>query len=207
MTSEMAKAGADAAVVITPSYFKAKMNNSALIQHFEAVADASPIPVILYSVPANTTLDLAPEAVAKLSGHPNIIGMKDSGGDITKMGKMVHETKTQEFQLLAGSAGFLLSSLTVGAVGAISALANALPNEVCQLQALYQTGDLEQARDLQHRLIGPNGAVTKVHGVAGLKTAMEWFGFYGGPTRKPLLPLNEAEVTFLRASFQKETFL
>ena len=102
MTNAMAEAGADAAVVITPSYFKAKMNSAALKAHFTAVADNSAIPVILYSVPANTTLDMDPGAVADLAGHPNIIGIKDSGGDIAKIGKMVHDTKGQVRQFPAG---------------------------------------------------------------------------------------------------------
>ncbi len=130
MTAAMAAAGADAAVVITPSYFKAKMSGPALEQHFRAVADASPVPVVLYSVPANTAIDLAADSVARLSRHPNIIGVKDSGGDVAKIGEMVAATEGEDFQVLAGSASFLLPALTVGAVGGICALANVLPAQV-----------------------------------------------------------------------------
>lgn len=207
MTNAMADAGADAAVVITPCYFKAKMNSSALMEHFTTVADKSKIPVILYSVPANTTLDMDPGCVSQLSKHPNIIGIKDSGGDIAKIGKMVHDARSEEFQVLAGSASFLLASLHVGAVGGICALANALPEEVCMLQQLFQDQKLDEATALQHRLIDPNGAVTKTFGVPGLKTAMEWFGYYGGPTRKPLMPLSKEEEGKLRASFTSNGFI
>jgi 4-hydroxy-2-oxoglutarate aldolase len=99
MTSAMAGAGADAVVVITPCYFKGRMNASALLRHYEAVADASPIPVILYSVPANTTVDLPAEVAAKLADHPNVVGIKDSGGDIAKIGLMAHLTKGKDFQV------------------------------------------------------------------------------------------------------------
>jgi 4-hydroxy-2-oxoglutarate aldolase len=130
MTAAMAAAGADAAVVITPCYFKAKMTGPVLEQHFTAVADASPIPIVLYSVPANTGIDLPADVVARLSRHPNIVGMKDSGGDVAKIGEMVRATEQEDFQVLAGSASFLLHALAVGAVGGICALANVLPAQV-----------------------------------------------------------------------------
>lgn len=206
MTRAMAEAGADVAVVVTPSYFKAKMTGPVLEAHFRAVADSSPIPVVLYSVPANTGIDLPVEVVVRLASHPNIVGMKESGGDVTKIGQMVHLTKDQDFQVLAGSAGFLLPSLTVGAVGGICALANSLPGPICQLQQLWTEGRMEEARELQHRLIAPNSAVTKQFGVPGLKETMEWFGYYGGPTRKPLLPLEPAESKGLEKAFSANGF-
>jgi len=206
MTSAMAEAGADVAVVYTPCYYKAKMTSQALEKHFTEVADASPIPVVLYSVPANTAIDLAVASVARLSSHPNIIGMKESGGDVAKIGQMVHLTKKEEFQLIAGSASFLLPALTVGAVGGICALANALPAQVCLLQQLFSDGKWEEAIELQHRLIAPNNAVTKQFGVPGLKAAMEWFGYYGGPTRRPLLPLTTEESKALEATFTDNQF-
>jgi 4-hydroxy-2-oxoglutarate aldolase len=130
MTAAMAEAGADAAVVITPSYFKSKMTGPVLEQHFTAVADASPIPIVLYSVPANTGIDLPTDVVARLSRHHNIVGIKDSGGDVAKIGEMVRATEEEDFQVLAGSASFLLPALAVGAVGGICALANVLPAQV-----------------------------------------------------------------------------
>ncbi|XP_044924892.1 4-hydroxy-2-oxoglutarate aldolase, mitochondrial isoform X2 [Mustela putorius furo] len=114
MTVSMAQVGADAAIVVTPCYYRGRMSSAALIHHYTKVADLSPIPVVLYSVPANTGLDLPVDAVVTLSQHPNIVGIKDSGGDVTKMGLLVHKTRRQDFQVLAGSAGFLLASYAVG---------------------------------------------------------------------------------------------
>merc|ERR1711976_1155775 len=168
----MGEAGADAAVVITPCYFKNRMIDEALISHYTAVADTSRIPIILYSVPANTGLDLSVQVVSQLAKHPNIIGIKDSGGDITKIAQMVHATRKENFDILAGSAGFLLAALQVGAVGGICALANCLPREVAHLQELFSSGELEKA--------------------------MDWKGYYGGPVRKPLLPLNSQEENSLK---------
>jgi len=205
MTNEMAAAGADAAVVITPCYFKNKMTSSALEKHFLAVADASKVPVILYSVPANTGIDLAVDVVLRLAKHQNIIGIKDSGGDITKIGSLVHGTAGEEFQVLAGSASFLLPALVVGAVGGICALANVLPSQVCQLQKLYEKNDFKEAKLLQHQLIAPNSAVTKQLGVPGLKQSLDWFGFYGGPCRAPMLQLSQTENQQLQTAFSEFT--
>nr|XP_058910746.1 4-hydroxy-2-oxoglutarate aldolase, mitochondrial isoform X18 [Kogia breviceps] len=158
MTVSMAQVGADAAMVVTPCYYHGRMNSAALIHHYTKVADLSPIPVVLYSVPANTGLDLPVDAVVTLSKHPNIVGIKDSGGDVTRIGLIVHKTRSQDFQVLAGSAGFLLASYAVGAVGGVCALANVLGAQVCQLERLCLTGQWEDAQKLQHRLIEPNTA-------------------------------------------------
>ena len=152
MTKAMADAGADIAVVITPCYYKGKMVGGVLEQHYTAVADASPIPVVLYSVPANTTIDLPVETVVRLAKHKNIIGIKESGGDITKIGSMVHLTRGEDFQVLAGSASFLQASLSCGAVGGICALANVLPGPVCELQQLCTEHSWGEAQQLQ---VGP----------------------------------------------------
>ncbi|HUG27861.1 MAG TPA: dihydrodipicolinate synthase family protein [Gemmatimonadales bacterium] len=197
LTKQVAALGVDAVMVVTPGYFKARMSATALEAHYRAVADASPVPVMLYSVPANTGVELPQESVAKLSEHPNIIGLKDSGGDITRIGWMVGATRPG-FQVLAGSAGFLLPALAVGAVGTVAALANIAARELAALVEQFRAGDLVGARELQWRLIEANSAVTRRFGVAGLKAAQAMLGWYGGPPRAPLLPLSEAETTELR---------
>lgn len=197
LTKQVAALGVDAVMVVTPGYFKARMSAAALEAHYRAVADASPVPVLLYSVPANTGVELPQESVAKLSEHPNIIGLKDSGGDITRIGWMVGATRPG-FQVLAGSAGFLLPALAVGAVGTVAALANIAARELSALVEQFRAGDLAGARELQWRLIEVNTAVTRRFGVAGLKAAQAMLGWYGGPPRAPLLPLNEAEASELR---------
>ncbi|XP_075613621.1 4-hydroxy-2-oxoglutarate aldolase, mitochondrial [Balearica regulorum gibbericeps] len=207
LTVSMAEAGADVALVVTPCYYRGAMTSAALVQHYTEVADASPIPVVLYSVPANTGLDLSLEAVLTLAQHPNIVGIKDSGGDITRMGLMVHKTRQEDFQVLAGSAGFLLASYALGASGGVCALANVLGAPLCQLDRLCREGRWQEARDLQHRLIEPNVAVTHRFGIPGLKRAMEWFGYYGGPCRAPLAPLSPPQVEELRGTFSANGWL
>ncbi|XP_050003077.1 4-hydroxy-2-oxoglutarate aldolase, mitochondrial isoform X2 [Alexandromys fortis] len=207
MTVSMAQVGADAVMVVTPCYYRGRMSSAALIHHYTKVADLSPIPVVLYSVPANTGLDLPVDAVVTLSQHPNIIGIKDSGGDVTKIGLIVHKTSKQDFQVLAGSVGFLLASYAVGAVGGICGLANVLGAQVCQLERLCLTGQWEAAQMLQHRLIEPNTAVTRRFGIPGLKKTMDWFGYYGGPCRAPLQELSPTEEEALRLDFSNNGWL
>ncbi|KAM9188513.1 4-hydroxy-2-oxoglutarate aldolase, mitochondrial isoform 5-T5 [Mergus octosetaceus] len=207
LTVSMAEAGADAALVVTPCYYRGAMSSAALVRHYTEVAEASPIPVVLYSVPANTGLELPLEAVLTLAQHPNVIGIKDSGGDITRMGLIVHKTRQEDFQVLAGSASFLLASYAVGASGGVCALANVLGAPLCQLESLCRQGCWQEARELQHRLIEPNVAVTRRFGIPGLKQAMEWFGYYGGPCRAPLAPLSPAQVEELRGAFSSTGWL
>lgn len=207
MTERMAEAGADAVMVVTPCYYKANMTNDAMVAHYTKVADASPVPVILYSVPANTGLDLSPDVVVKLSSHPNIIGLKESGGDVSKLGALAFRTKGEDFQLLAGSAGFLLPAYAVGCVGGVCALANVLGEEVCRLADLYHSGQQSEAKILQQRLVAPNATVTRLFGVPGLKNAMDELGYYGGPTRLPMLPLTPDQGDILRQVFQQSGFM
>ncbi len=202
ITQHMADVGADAAILVTPHYFRGRMTSVALQLHYEEVADRSSIPVVLYSVPANTGIDLPLDSVMKLSDHPNIIGIKDSGGDVARIGSMVHETP-ETFQVLAGSAGFLLGALAVGAVGGVVALANIAALRLAELIDCFHSGRIQKARAIQLPLIDVNAAVTSRFGVAGLKAAMDMLGYYGGPVRAPLRPLDREETEALRVSLSR----
>jgi 4-hydroxy-2-oxoglutarate aldolase len=202
LTERMARLGADAAIVVTPSYFKGKMTAAALERFYTDVADASPIPIMLYSVPGNTGVDLPISAVAKLAQHPNIIGMKDSGADMVKMGQMIHESPP-DFQHLTGSAGAFLAALALGAVGTISALANFWAARLDELWGCFRQGDLAGARAIQLPLIEVNGAVASRFGVAGVKAAMDLLDYVGGLPRPPLLPLTEDERATVTAMLAK----
>lgn len=207
LTNKMADAGANAALVVNPCYNKGRMSEDTLYDHYVKVSESSKIPVIVYNVPANTGIDMPPSLLIKLAGLPNIIGMKESGGDITKIGYVVHKTKSKDFQVLAGSAGFLYSALCVGCVGGIMALANSLGKEVCELYQHVIDGKHDNARNLQHRLIGPNLCVTKWYGIPGVKASMTLKGYYGGTCRLPLKPLAPNEMKVLTEEFQTNGFL
>lgn len=190
MAQRMAEAGADAAIVVTPHYYRPALDSAAFNAHYRAIADACPVPVILYNVPVYTGLDLPVGSVLALAEHPNIVGIKESGGSVAKIAEMV-DGSPDDFQVLSGSASFLLPALTVGAVGCVPALACVAAQPVAELMQAFEAGDLDRARRVQASLIGPNTAVTSRFGVAGLKAALDQIGMYGGPVRSPLQPLSE----------------
>jgi 4-hydroxy-2-oxoglutarate aldolase len=195
-----AHSGADAALVLPAFYFKSRMNNAALLAHYRAVADSSPLPVIIYNMPGNAAgIDVDVATICALAEHTNIIGVKDSSGNLAKMAQVVAATSLSRFRVFAGSAGYLLPALAVGAAGAVAALANIFPREVCRVQELFKAGQLENARILQARLAPANTAVTATYNVPGLKAALELVAGYGGNPRSPLLPLSPQERTQLAA--------
>jgi 4-hydroxy-2-oxoglutarate aldolase len=197
LTKKAAALGADVAILITPSYYKSRMDAAGLSHYYQSVADASPIPVSMYNMPANTGVDMAADVIIKLSQHPNIVGLKDSGGNLAKIGEVVRYARPG-FQVLAGSAGFLYPALCMGAVGGVLALANIAPQQCCDIVSLFKHGKHEDARELQQRMIPPNTAVTARFGVPGLKAALDMLGYYGGPPRSPMLPLPDAQKESLR---------
>ncbi len=190
---DAAQAGSNYALVLPPFYFRGRMDERALLAHYRAVADASPLPVLLYNMPLNTAgLDLDAALVCALADHPNIVGLKDSAGNMARLAQIVAQAPSS-FAVFAGSAGYLLPALAVGAVGAVAALANVFPRQVCQLQELFERGHLDEARQLQGRLVAANTAVTTTYSIPGLKAALELITGYGGPPRMPLQPLTELE--------------
>lgn len=197
LTRKAAKAGADAALVVTPHYYSAKMTSDSLVQHYCAVADASPIPILIYNVPKFTNVNMDAAAVARAAQHPNIVGVKDTSGNVTQLADTVR-LAGPGFQVLAGSASFFFPGLAVGAVGGILALANIAPDQALELYRLFKTGVWDRAAELQRRILPINAAVTARFGIAGLKAALDMLGYYGGPVRSPLLNLTDGEGQTLR---------
>jgi 4-hydroxy-2-oxoglutarate aldolase len=190
LTRAAATEGAHAVLVINPSYYKGNMNQAELVRHYFDVADASPVPVLVYNMPANTGVDMTARMIIAMAEHPNIVGLKESGGNVVKMGEVMGNVKPG-FQVLAGGAGFLLPALAMGAVGGILASANIAPGHCLEIFNAFVAGDIARARDLQHSIIALNAAVTARWGVPALKAAMDHLGLFGGHVRRPLLPLNE----------------
>ena len=184
-TNQMAKMGADCALVVTPSYFKGSMKPQILYDHFIAVAESSKIGILIYNVPQFTGINLDPEWVAKLSEHPNIIGIKDSSGNIGQLSEMINLSK-KGFAVFVGSAPVFFPALCVGAVGGILAVGNVVPQECVQIQSLFNKGKMNEARALQSQLTPLAKAVTIKYGIGGLKVAMDLTGYFGGNPRLPL---------------------
>jgi 4-hydroxy-2-oxoglutarate aldolase len=194
-TRETVRLTADcAALVVTPHYFGGKMSDEALIKHFTTVADSSPIPILLYNVPQFTHVNLTVNVVAQLSGHPNIIGVKDSTGNVIQLGEFLNQVDT-DFSILVGTASALYGALTLGCVGGVLALANVTPETCIKIHGLVQEGDFKAAQQIQLKMIPVNKAVTAIFGIAGLKTALDMLGYFGGEPRAPLLPSSDETKT------------
>lgn len=190
---QAASYGANMVLVLPPSYYRGLMNTKALVAHYRAVADASPLPVLIYNMPASAAgIDLDAETICTLAEHPNIIAVKDSAGNIAKLAQIVANVP-ETFRVFAGSASYFLPALAVGAAGVVAALANVFPHEVCLVQALFEAGELEEARTLQAHIIPANAAVTTIYGVPALKASLELTSGYGGNPRMPLQPLSSQE--------------
>jgi 4-hydroxy-2-oxoglutarate aldolase len=197
-TNQVAKMGAHSALVVTPSYFKGSMKPQILYEHFIAVAESSRIGILIYNVPQFTGINLEPELVAKLSEHPNIIGIKDSSGNIEQLSEIVHLSK-KGFVAFVGSAPVFFPALCVGAVGGILAVANVAPQECVQIQNLFKKGKMDEARALQNELTPLAKAVTTKYGIGGLKITMDLSGYFGGNPRSPLKrPSKEVEEELKR---------
>ena len=192
-----AEQGADAVLVRTPGFFKSQMTNDVFVRHYTAVADASPVPVLLYNFTAVTGVNLLPAAVARLATHPNIIGMKESGGDVAQVADLVSQTPA-DFTVLAGAAATLYPMMCVGAAGGILALAGALPAPCMHLFELIVSGRHEDAIALQRQLVPVARLLGATHGVPGLKAALNLLGYDVGVPRPPLLPLPESIIPALR---------
>ncbi|MEW6545691.1 MAG: dihydrodipicolinate synthase family protein [Bacillota bacterium] len=196
-TRRAAQLGADAALVLNPYYYKGSMTDAALKRFYLDVAEASPIPVMVYNMPGNTGLNLSSSLVVELAQHPNIVGVKDSSGNIVQISEIVAGAP-EGFAVFAGSGSFLLPTILMGGVGGTLAVANVLPDECAGIVSMAQEGRLEEARLLQLKILAANAAVTSRWGVAGLKAALDMIGYYGGPPRPPILPLDEAVRAQLR---------
>jgi 4-hydroxy-2-oxoglutarate aldolase len=266
LTEYAAELGYDIALVRTPFYYKKQMQPANILAFYRTVADRSPLPVLIYSVPPFTGYDIPAELVIELADHPNIIGIKESGGDVEKVRRMVEGTrhvkrsaavtetfaaitprmlkeaaegngqgrelvsiatragepkpsstavsvvsgvKTRQkevgFQVLVGAAQKLEPSLQAGAVGAILAFADPAPTACYEVYAAWKEGDFELARIKQERIAKAAQRFGSDLGISGLKYAMDFNGYFGGPVRLPLLPLTadlKAEVEQLMADIR-----
>jgi 4-hydroxy-2-oxoglutarate aldolase len=196
-TRRAAAAGVDAVLVRTPAFFTPQMTTDVFVRHYSEVADASPAPVLLYNVTMFTGVNLLPEAVERLAGHPNIIGIKESGSDVAQIAEYVGRTP-DDFTVLAGSATTFVHALAAGCDGAILALASLVPDACVELRRLVDDGRLAEARALQRRLLPLARSVGGTYGVPGLKAALHLMGYAAGVPRPPLRPAPSSTIDIIR---------
>jgi len=189
-----AENGADAVLVITPHYYRTAITQDALISYYNAVADASMVPVLLYSMPALTGIKIEPETVARLSEHQNIVGVKDSSNDIAGFAATV-KLCPPDFAVLTGNGTVFLDALRAGGTGAILAVGCVVPEMCVAIYEAFKRGDEERATALQTKLTPLATAVTTKYGIGGLKAALDLAGYKGGAVRAPLRAADESART------------
>lgn len=198
LTQQAADAGADVVLVSPPAYFTGAMTPGVLARHYTAVADASPVPVMVYQVPLRlATLDLPTGLVAELSHHPNIVGIKDSRGKLELVGELVEQT-ADDFQVLVGSGGILYGALEMGAVGGIVAVGLMAPAESAEIAVAFAQGRKADAGRVQERIAPVHNQIVGGMGVPGVKAALDLLGYHGGAPRPPLERSSEARVAEIR---------
>jgi len=203
LSKQAAERGVDGVLVKNPFYFKNQMTFDVYVAHYTAVADASPVPVVIYNVPVFTGISLESRLVVELSKHPNVRGLKDSSGNVKLISEVVWNTDPRRFSVLAGAAHTLFPSMMVGASGGIVALACAAPGAVMALYRAVAAADYKRAGMIQRIIAPAAGAVTEKYGIAGLKGAMQFEGLQPGLPRRPLLPLTEPQQQDLQQVFRR----
>lgn len=197
-TSRAAAAGVDAVLVRTPSFFKSQMTTDVFVRHYTEVADASAVPVLLYNVSMFTGVNLSADAVERLSAHPNIVGLKESGSDIGLLAEFINRTPA-DFTVLAGSATTFFQALCAGCDGGILALAMLVPELCVEMQTLVRGGRIAEARALQQRLMPLARSIGGTYGVSGVKAALDLAGYSGGVPRPPLRPAPHSVIETIAA--------
>jgi 4-hydroxy-2-oxoglutarate aldolase len=175
------------------------MTPAILAEHYREVADASPVPVVLYIVPSScASVDVPEGLVAELSAHPNIVGLKDSRGDLAALGVII-ERVPSNFRILIGNGAKLYAALEMGAAGGVLGVANLVPSEAAGIYESFVAGRLAEAGRLQELIAPLHREIVAPHGAAGVKTALDLLGFEGGPPRRPLRPLDAVAVAGIRS--------
>jgi len=191
LTKSAAAEGADTVLVRPPGYFAAAHTVAGLVAHFRAVADASPVPVLIYNIPKYTHLPLDPMLLEQLAGHERIVGVKDSSGDLKNLG--AYRKAVPTWTVLVGSASLLFAALELGCQGGIVGVACFAGRLCTSLVASFQSGDRTAAKGMQDRLTPLDKEIVGKLGPAGVKAAMDAVGLYGGPVRPPLAPVTAGD--------------
>jgi 4-hydroxy-2-oxoglutarate aldolase len=202
LTNKCADLGADCALVLTPFYYDGSMTSPALIRFFSEVADHTKIPILIYNVTKFTHVNIGADAIAELSKHQNIVGMKDSNGDVPQLATELR-VADPSFQVMTGTYSAWYPALGLGITGIISAMANCCPNEIAETQKLFEEGKTKESLALYQRMFPVNGAVTGAYGIPGLKYVSDLMGYTGGYVRNPLMDSTEAQKEQLRAILAK----
>ncbi|MGE0127754.1 MAG: dihydrodipicolinate synthase family protein [Blastocatellales bacterium] len=206
MTRRAHELGADGGVVVTPFYYKKVLDDEHHEAHYTRIADSSPMPIMIYLIPQFAGVYLMQETVARLAEHENIIGLKESSGDLAALKDLFRELKASDFSVLVGSPAILTQGLDAGCAGAVLAVGALAPNTACAISRAYEHNNYERAEELQKRLAGL-ARVTSASGIGHLKAAMDVVGLYGYLPRSPMpIPTDEERAGIEKAIEESELF-
>ena len=203
LTNKAADLGAQCALILTPCFYDAAMKTPSLLEYYTTVADNVKIPILVYNVPKFTHVNVGADLIEQLAKNPNIIGMKDSSGDMPQFATFKRVTKGQDFAVFVGTASALYPALALGAAGGILALANCMPDECVEVYDRYRKGDLDGSLETYQRIFPVNTAVTGTYGISGLKYVSTLCGYKGGYVRKPLMEQSEKNKEEMKKILQK----
>jgi 4-hydroxy-2-oxoglutarate aldolase len=205
-TKQVAELGVDAILVLTPCYYKPHTGEEHFYNHFTAVADNSPLPVILYNVPKFTNVNMTLSLVERLASHPNIVAIKDSTNKMSQLIELL-KLESSNFNVLIGNDTLFLPGLHMGARGAVLALSNVAAQTCVAIFNLYNDGMYAEAKTLYFKIIPLAKALTSKYGIPAIKAALDMLGFYGGPPRRPLLSIDENQKTEIHQLMEKADLL
>ncbi|UCC72750.1 MAG: dihydrodipicolinate synthase family protein [Gemmatimonadota bacterium] len=202
----VAEVGADAVLVRPPCYYRGRMDPETVRRHYETVAEAIPVPLILYNVPQFVPVEITPGLLAELGTHPNVAGIKDSTGDLKILGALL-DAAPEECRVLVGAGSKLYAALEMGGAGGIVAVGCIAPQLAVEVYEKFRAGAAAQAGAAQGRISSPHTKIVRDLGVAGVKYALDLVGFVGGLPRAPLRPLDERGRAQVRSELRRARLL
>ena len=209
-TKEITQAAAEIGVklvsLLVPSFFKKIIDDDVITEYILEVAEASPVPVLIYNNPSVTGgVLVSPDVIKRVARHPNVVGIKDSSKGNYE--SYIRAVENEDFYILAGSAGFFLDLLKAGGIGGVLSLANVFPDNCVALYNAFTDGRMDEAEQMNEDLVNLNKQVSGKYSVAGVKAAMNIAGFVGGVPRRPLRPLTEAQLRELRKALLSSGYM
>ncbi|CAM4018891.1 dihydrodipicolinate synthase [Bacillus manliponensis] len=190
LTKKAAEAGVDAVMLVAPYYNKP--NQEGLYQHFKAIAESTELPVMLYNVPGRSIVQISVDTVVRLSKIPNIVALKDAGGDVLTMTEIIEQT-ADDFAVYSGDDGLTLPAMAIGAKGIVSVSSHVMGNEMQEMITAFEEGDMKKAQKLHQLLVKVTNVLFMAPSPTPVKTALQIVGLDVGSVRLPLLPLTEDE--------------
>ncbi|MEH7460893.1 4-hydroxy-tetrahydrodipicolinate synthase [Bacillus thuringiensis] len=194
LTKKAEEVGIDAIMLVAPYYNKPSQEG--MYQHFKTIAESTKLPIMLYNVPGRSIVQISVDTVVRLSQIPNIVAIKDAGGDVLTMTEIIEKTD-DDFAVYSGDDGLTLPAMAIGAKGIVSVASHIIGNEMQDMIAAFQTGDMKTAQTLHQLLVRVTNALFMAPSPTPVKTALQIVGLDVGSVRLPLLPLTEEERTQL----------